>query len=550
MNSEIKRLQNEIKQLRKQNLEKQKQIKYYPLNIISNNLYINNSLNEKAPSTKYSNNNRYNSFIKKNKNQNLNNSSLSLKLQKNKNKSYGKLPIKKGIFSYKNSLISSTPNNIFRNSINNNNGSKRLNYKYNNNNSLLSANLKLNLDNNDDNNISQNIVQGRISSASSLDLNKYKITDKSLMKLNRSQRNISVGNISNKNTFKKNSYNNSNNNSNIYSKNTYKNNNNNIIINNIKNNTNNKINTNPIDGITISPIIPKIISTKDQNSPSIFIRDDYKVNNNEISGKSNNSKRKIIDHFKNSSKNEKESRRMIIEYIKILYKQINKNNKKEDVREIMTKNNISKRVLNKEITIKEFNSSKLFNNSAIVLNNKGSGKTSLNNSLTNNFNNSVININNNVLSTKFYSPIKNNINNFMINMNDAKKDKINMVNFLSIPKIMNLFFLDKKYKCICFISPNNISYIKGIESYIFKILDKKTYKVFGGFDLIKVNICSINIKKPENFFIETNDGNTTRNYEFETNSKDISNYYVKSIIYLSQLEKCKIYNNKNIFYNE
>ena len=42
MNSKIKRLQYEINQLRKQNSEKQKQINFIPLNIISNNLYINN----------------------------------------------------------------------------------------------------------------------------------------------------------------------------------------------------------------------------------------------------------------------------------------------------------------------------------------------------------------------------------------------------------------------------------------------------------------------------------------------------------------------------
>ena len=61
MNSEIKRLQNEIQKLRKQNLEKLKQIKYIPLNIISNNLYINNNaLNNKSPikAQYYKNNSR------------------------------------------------------------------------------------------------------------------------------------------------------------------------------------------------------------------------------------------------------------------------------------------------------------------------------------------------------------------------------------------------------------------------------------------------------------------------------------------------------------
>ena len=158
-----------------------------------------------------------------------------------------------------------------------------------------------------------------------------------------------------------------------------------------------------------------------------------------------------------------------------------------------------------------------------------------------------MNVNNKVLSKNFQSPIKNNIKDFLTNMNDEKKDKINMVKFLSTPKIMNINFLHKKYKYICFICPNNISYINGIESYIFKFLDIKSHKLMGGFDLIKISSCSINNKKQNNFFIETYDGKTHRNYEFETNSKENALYYIKSINYLSQLEKCKIYNNKSIF---
>ena len=103
MNSELKRLQYEINQLRKQNSEKQKQINFIPLNIISNNLYINNSHNNKIPKTiKINNKMRYNSFI--NKNKNINNSSLLINYNNKKNKTFGKLTFKKGMFSYKNAI--------------------------------------------------------------------------------------------------------------------------------------------------------------------------------------------------------------------------------------------------------------------------------------------------------------------------------------------------------------------------------------------------------------------------------------------------------------
>ena len=132
-------------------------------------------------------------------------------------------------------------------------------------------------------------------------------------------------------------------------------------------------------------------------------------------------------------------------------------------------------------------------------------------------------------------------------MNDEKKDKINMIKFLSVPRIMNMFYKNKKYKFVFVLCPNNISYLNGIESYIFKFFDLKSHKFVGGFDLIKVNFCSINNRNEKNFFIETFDGNLHRNYEFETNSKENTINYTKAINYLSQLEKCKIYNKKNIF---
>ena len=536
MNSEIKRLQNEIKKLRKQNLEKERQIKYIPLNIISNNLYINNSSK---------NNSNKNYLI--NKSKNLNSSSSAFNNNGRKNKSFVKLPFKKGMFSYKNSSIYSTPINYQ----NNNKGR--------NNNSLLQANLKLNLDSEDyyPNNLSQNISNyGRIAPSSSLDLNKYKITEKNRDDLLNSHRNIksSAPHMDDFNNNIRKVKTNYNINNFFHKKNI--NNKSGLII-----NTNNleykkpTIHHNSVKMLKSPSIIPKLIINKEQNSSSLFNIDDYKDNSNLYSNK-HSRKRKIIDHYVNNPKNEKESRRMIIELIKVLNRQNHKNNEKYmhgDVDAIMESNNISKKVLNKEyILSKEFNFSGLFqNNTNTNKNNKTFGdisfnKSSLSNSMINNFNDSVMNLSNKVLSKNFNSPIKSNINNFLTNMNDEKIDKINMIKFLSVPRIMKLNFLNNKYKFICFLCPNNISYINGIESYIFKFVDIRSYKLVGGFDLIKVNLCSVNNNNLKNFYIETYDGKTYRNYEFETSSKDIAIQYAKYISYLCQLEKCKIYNYKNI----
>ena len=556
MNSEIIKLQQEINKLRKQNLEKQKQIKYIPLNIISNNLYINNSTNNKSLSKNNSNkNSRYNSFI--NKKKNPNDTSSSFNYNAKKNKSYGKLPFKKGMFSYKNSLMTSTPMNYQNNNISYN----RFNYKGSNNNSLLSANLKLNLENDDNfnnNNLSPHIVNhGRVASSSSLDLNKYKITDKNISNLLNSnrKRKVSAPNIQSNDSIRKvhtNYFIN-----NIFQKKINVNNRKSLI--NNKNNLERKKSVpsyhNSMEMLKISPIIPKM-SNKEQNSQSVLGLDDYKDSSHLLSNK-HSKKRKIFDHYVNNPKNEKESRRMIIELVKVLNRQNHLYNNNPiymhgDVDAILEKNNISKKVLNKEYILpKEFNSSSLFHNTIINKNNRTFGdinlnKSSLSSSMINNFNDSVMNLNNKVLSKNFPSPIKSNINNFLISMNDEKKDKINMINFLSVPRIMDLYFLNNKYKYICFLCPNNICYINGIESYIFKLVDVRRYKLMGGFDLIKVNYCSVNNNNQNNFYIETYDGKTHRNYEFGTSSKDIASQYVKSINYLAQLEKCKIYNYNNI----
>ena len=555
MNSKIKRLEYEINQLRKQNLEKQRQIKYIPLNIISNNLYINNSLSNKPPiRSKNSNNSRHSPFL--NKSDNMNNSSLSLNYKtKKKDLSYDKLPFKKGMFSYKNSLIASSANDNYKN-ISNNNFSNIINYNYKNNNnvSLLSANLKLNIDNDqpeNKNNLSQNInMHNRFPSSSSFDLNKYKISEKSIINKNKSSKNIIYStrknSDKNKNTI---------NNSNIIQKKNYNNKNKNIVFNNVNNIKNNQ---NSMEGIKISPIIPKIINNKEEYPPSLPIYDDNiekkNFKNDANSNITNYKKNKIFDHFRNSNSNEKESRRLIIEYIKVLNRQNKTKNcfSKGNINNIMLKNNISKKVLNQEIVAEEFNSSNLFNNSVVAKNNNNeinSISSSLNNSLINNFNNSVMNLNSNVLSKNFFSPIKNNINEFLIKMNDEKKDKINMIKFLSTPRIMIMLYENKRYRFVCLLCPNNICYNNGIESYIFKFIDIKSRKCMGGFDLIKVSFCSVNHRKQKNFLVQTFDGNVNRNYEFETNSKENANYYSKSINYLSQLEKCKIYNKKNIFNN-
>ena len=212
------------------------------------------------------------------------------------------------------------------------------------------------------------------------------------------------------------------------------------------------------------------------------------------------------------AKAENESRKMLIDDLKPLQsKDLNKN----EMNDVLKNNNISTKVLNQQM----------------VLNNDINNSYSIASNLSK------------VEEPKKKTNLKN-VQKFLNNMNDVTKDKINMIKFLSIPRMMKLNFLEQNYKFIFMLMPNSLSYIKGIESYIFQWNDISTSKVVGGFDLLKVNSCYINYQNNKNIFIETFDGINHRIYELLTKSSDIASLYVKSINYLSRLEKSKIYNKK------
>ena len=176
MDLKLLQLQKDIRELRQQNFQ-QKDIQYVPLNIISNNLYINNSLNKSSINASLpENNNIFNSLISGREIQN------KMQDEQKRKTPHSKLAIKKGMFSYKTSLSNGNNyngnynyNTMFKKNINNIIEVNEPNYNYSNykynNNSLLSAKLKLNLDDNineNNNNLEpNNIIGERILSTSS-----------------------------------------------------------------------------------------------------------------------------------------------------------------------------------------------------------------------------------------------------------------------------------------------------------------------------------------------------------------------------------------------
>ena len=419
------------------------------------NIYSNNYITKNIKPKK---NSKYNSYK----------SNLFPNFMENKQK-FKFIP---GMFSYKNNTYNNRSLNNSYESKNTRNNSSQISNKLNiNNQNHLIPNLKLLIDNTETSSLrtltNNDNISNHFPSISSLNLNKYKID--------------MVNNFNNTN----------------YNYDVSKYNNNNIIINNIQQ--------------------PKIRSKSNEIMHFNSNKQKYNYNNSNNLNNNLNNIIKIKNNFEGKTNGENESRRMIVEFLKVL--KHNENNR--EINNILKLNNISNKVLNQQ---KDF--SKLINYT----------NRSLNNSYAS------------LYYKKIEMPKKKtnikNINKFLSDMNDITNDKIKMVKFLCVPRIMELIFMEKKYKYIFFLVPNQLSYKKGIESYIFQWNDIKKRKIIGGFDLIKVNSCSIKYPNDKIILIETFDGVYHRQYELITSSNNIASYYVKSINYLSRLEKCKIYNNK------
>ena len=483
---EILRLKKEIQELRQKNNSTQNSIYHQNLHSYINTNTIKNSIEE----------NDVKKFSQKGK-------FLNNPYKNNYKHFYPKPPFKQGIFSYKTSLNNNNNNNNLN--INNNIGNNKKTKNSNNSSLILSSNIQLNFDNDEINSNSNNISINK--SISSIDLNKYKINT------NNNQRNSNILNHNISDTTS-NSYNNKN-----------------LKVNN---------NIQSIERLKISPIPSK---SKNCISPYLIVIDNDMtsqsfINNNKLSL----SKRTFIEDesfFKLKNKYEKESRRMSIEYIKILMK-----SQKTSLENILSENHFSHKILQQTKLGNNNNICNINNNNHLNLNT--SYKLNKNQNIFDNQINSTPPLLSNSVNYNKLSNLKA-VSKFVKNMKEnEKKDKIEMINYLCIPRYMKMLINNNNHAFLFILCPNKLSYLNGIESYIFKWMDLSSQKYIGGFDLIKVNFCSINNNEPNRFLIETFDGITIRNYDIDSGSMEICSNYVKFINYLSQLEKCKLFNHNNI----
>jgi len=449
---------------------------------------------------------------------------------------------------------------LFQNNIGSNitsgiNTEKRITNNYNNNN--------LEELNNINNNISGSLGRNVSQSSLSVDLSRFKINPNNFNNFNNNFNNSKIKLKLNQNenfeTFnpENNNYvsvNNSNENIEINNLNNENNNNININENKIeekKNNMNSLLkNFNPYD-------IKNYLGDKAQ--PKKIKKNKLTFINNIPPSTSNLQmilyNKKIEDYNKKNNPDyifkefyQKESRRMLVEYLKI-YKDEN-------------------------ITLKDFMKNENIHPLVLLLKDKPDEQSSIINNKSN-INDENINISylNKDISNKTFSksessnkkdllgnnPSKKNFKNvnsfkilsaFLNDVNDEAQEK-SLLMFLSIPRILSLISSGEKLSCLFCSSPTNISCTYGIETYIFKWNDCKNYNLIGYFDLINVENCFVNPGNKKRFDIyislgkknnkENNKVNEESYYCIETNQEEIAQNYVQAINFVSQLIKYRVY---------
>ena len=238
---------------------------------------------------------------------------------------------------------------------------------------------------------------------------------------------------------------------------------------------------------------------------------------------------------------QKESRRMMAEYIKVL----NLSNENLSVNDIITNENINEIVLLKPIKEKSLNNTINHIDNSFLTSNKKNEPFSI-------LEYSKVDSSNNFLNAPNSYKL---VNNFLNDMNDESRDKISLITFLSIPRIMNMIVSNnKKYSFIFYCSPTNISCMYGIETYIFKWNECKNFSLMGYFDLINVENCFLDNGNKKIFNIILNDSNNNNeinlnndeingknNYSIEADNEESALGYVNSINFVSQLVKYRIY---------
>jgi len=228
---------------------------------------------------------------------------------------------------------------------------------------------------------------------------------------------------------------------------------------------------------------------------------------------------------------------MLIEYIKIL------NKKEKNIKNVLQRNHISQKILNQKnqnIKYDNFNEiNSIKNNSNEILLGESKKNTFLNNL---DYSSSQSDFGSN--KEKYYEPslnvknvnknifLNNSMDNFSINLqNSQNSKKIKIINFLFVPKILNIIVSDgKSEKYIFILVPDEITYINGIENNKLILRDINNFDIKKEINMNNIKECRINDKYSNKFIIKAKvDELNEFNIEIEAPTKQICEYIVNGI---------------------
>ena len=306
-----------------------------------------------------------------------------------------------------------------------------------------------------------------------------------------------------------------------------------------------KINTNE------NSIIHSVESNNRQNinkyiNKSVNLNINFNYQNSDINKEKNTIQLpRYKNNFISKKKYQIESRRMILEYIKIL----NKNEK--NIKNVLKKNNISELILNQKQTTKQIKKVNFNNINSIKINNNdillGNAKKDifLNNlnysssveSKDNSSNEEYYESCSNKKSLFEYIKLFNNKYSFIESLNNQKNKKINITNFLFVPKVLNLIESDKsKKKYIFVITPDENTYKIGNENYKLIWRNMINYEIENEFRLKDIKDCYINEKYKNRFIIKViiDEFGNEYKFEIETPTNEICEYLSHGIKFLAK----------------
>ena len=268
---------------------------------------------------------------------------------------------------------------------------------------------------------------------------------------------------------------------------------------------------------------------KNTNLSMNFNLSNHSINNNK-STTNNQVNKSIIYHnyFKDSQPYKKESRRMIIELAKLNL------SKKKDIKQIIKENNISPKILNQKYTEKDDQKDNEINNNINNNTNRelfGEAKKQVYLKNLDYYLSQNSTITTDILSNN--NKIFNIENSFILN--NKNKKRINILNFLLTPRVLNLIEgVENKKKFIFLIVLDEIFFSEGKESYLFRWKNMENNEIENEFNIKLIKKCTEN-KIFRNRFclkVENKDLQEEYNYEIETPSNEICDNYVMGINYL------------------